>query len=139
MTGPVPKIFDTVFRIRGSFYFQQLKDSRLLVGGGSDKHKDLCATWSDETTPEVQRSIEGLVKRYLPDLEFKPVRRWASIMGLTPDYLPIIGALPDKPDVFYAVGFSGHGLSLGFVAGERAVELMFKGTPTGIFDVARVA
>ena len=56
---------------------------------------------------------------------------------MTPDGLPIIGSLPNEPEVYFAVGFSGYGNSLGFIAGDRVMELMLHGTDPGIFSVDR--
>jgi len=50
------------------------------------------------------------------------VSRRSGTMGFTPDGLPLVGQLPDLPQVYFAVGFGGRGLAWAFVAAERLVE-----------------
>jgi glycine/D-amino acid oxidase-like deaminating enzyme len=54
---------------------------------------------------------------------------------MTPDGLPIMGSLPEEHEVYFCVGFSGPGNSLGLVAAERTVEVMLDGASAGVFDV----
>jgi len=43
---------------------------------------------------------------------------WAGLRTLTPDTLPVVGAIPSRPGLFVAAGFSGHGISLSRFAAE---------------------
>ena len=88
---------------------------------------------------KVQGVISNFVARYFPDIELRVSRRWAGIHGMTPDGLPIIGHLPDEPEVYFAVGFSGYGLLVGLVAGDRTVDLMLNGVDPGVLSVNRLA
>ena len=65
-------------------------------------------------------------------------RRWSGILGFTPDHLPLVGSLPDMPDVFFAVGFSGEGMGMGAGTAERAANLMLHGTDPGVVSVKRL-
>jgi glycine/D-amino acid oxidase-like deaminating enzyme len=58
--------------------------------------KDTFVDWADEAPGE------GLT------------RTWTGVMGYTLDRMPLVGALPDMPGVFVAVGFNGHGMSSKF-------------------------
>ena len=124
--------------VLGRFYFQQFPDGRLLVGGGRYRFMKLSRTYSDETTPQVQSLIRSFVTHRFPDVELNVSRRWAGIHGMTVDGLPIVGRLPDEPEVYFAVGFSGYGHSVGLVAGDRAVDLMLKGVDPGVLSVDRL-
>jgi glycine/D-amino acid oxidase-like deaminating enzyme len=44
--------------------------------------------------------------------------RWAVIFGLVPDFMPVVGRLPDEEGVWVAGGYSGHGNVLGLACGE---------------------
>ena len=48
--------------------------------------------------------------------------------GFTADGLPMVGTLPGKPRVGFAVGFNGHGLAMGAGTAERAVGHLLHGT-----------
>ncbi|MBM3948907.1 MAG: FAD-binding oxidoreductase [SAR202 cluster bacterium] len=63
----------------------------------------------------------------------------SETLGCTPDFLPIVGRLPNEPEVYFTVGFSGHGHSLGLISGDRAINLMLHGTEPGILGVIRQA
>ncbi|MEW5420798.1 NAD(P)/FAD-dependent oxidoreductase [Amorphus sp. 3PC139-8] len=45
---------------------------------------------------------------------------WGGLIDATPDMVPVIGPVPDRPGVFLASGFSGHGFALGPGAGWLA-------------------
>ena len=138
LTEPAPKVVSSIGTVLGRFYFQQFPDGRLLVGGGRYRFMKLSRTYSDETTPQVQSLIRSFVARRFPDVELNVSRRWAGIHGMTNDGLPIVGRLPDEPEVYFAVGFSGYGHSLGLVAGDRAVDLMLNGLNPGVLSVNRL-
>lgn len=57
-------------------------------------------------------------------------RGWAGYIDLTPDLIPILGAV-DAPRGFYlATGFSGHGFALGPLVGQLLSELILDGRPS---------
>ena len=61
------------------------------------------------------------------------VRAWAGIEGRLADDLPVVGASPRHPGLFWQCGFSLHGFQLGPAAGAVIAELVTEGrTPTDI-------
>jgi glycine/D-amino acid oxidase-like deaminating enzyme len=54
------------------------------------------------------------------------------------DKLPLVGTLPDKPRVGFAVGFTGHGLAMGAGSAERAVDMLLTGANPGAINAARL-
>lgn len=137
ITEPLPKVTDTIARIRGKFSFQQLRDGRLLVGTGAKPARRLAGAYAEEPTAAGQRAIEKVIRQHLGIADFAVSRRWSGTLGVTPDFLPILGRLPDERDVCFAVGFSGHGNSLGLIAGDRAIDLMLNGADPGVLGVNR--
>ena len=75
---------------------------------------------------------------YFPEIETRDADRWSGIMGFTPDGLPLVGSLPNLPQVYFAVGLGGRGLAWAFVVAERLVELMLRDTDPGILSAARL-
>lgn len=49
---------------------------------------------------------------------------WAGMMDITPDSLPVIGAVAGMPGLTLATGFSGHGFGTAPSAGELAADLI---------------
>ena len=138
VTTPLPQMIDTLGLVNQSCYFRQLEDGRILIGGGRFQHIDQERTFADETTTNVQGFVGNFLAKYFPESDGLVDRRWAGIHGMTNDGLPIIGRLPHQKEVYFVVGFSGHGNSMGLVAGERTVELMLNGQDPGIFNIARL-
>ena len=80
----------------------------------------------DRITTPVQAHLDAYLAARFPEVTAPIERRWAGIMGFTPDGMPLVGTLPDMPDVAFAVGFNGHGLAMGAGTAERAVEMIPK-------------
>jgi gamma-glutamylputrescine oxidase len=123
----------------GYMYFRQTFDGRLLIGGARHLFKaQEQPTYEDRITESVQDALETYLRRRFPEVSAPVERRWAGIMGFSIDGLPLVGCLPDKPDVGFAVGFTGHGLSFGAAAAERAVDHLLNGASIGALDAARL-
>ncbi len=79
------------------------------------------------------RFLEDLAERlpnrfpFLLDLPIDPGRCWAGLYPETPDHHAIVGADPDVPGLFHAVGFGGHGVMHAPAAGRAIAELVLHG------------
>lgn len=58
-----------------------------------------------------------------------PARRWAGLMDVMPDEVPVIDTLPGCPGLVLATGCSGHGFGLGPGVGYLASQLVRGETP----------
>jgi len=124
----------------GFMYYRMTFDGRLLIGGGRKLNKALeNDTTDDRVTTPVQAHLDNYLATRFSDVKAPVDRRWAGIMGFTPDGLPMVGALPDMPDVGFAVGFNGHGLAVGAGTAERAVNLLLHGTHPGAVSAERIS
>lgn len=52
---------------------------------------------------------------------------WASLYDITPDWHPIMGALPGVEGLYCVAGTSGHGFKLGPAVGEMVADLITNG------------
>lgn len=147
VSEPAPMVFRQAgYSHFGYWYFRQIPDSRdpalgrWLIGGGRHLHLDTeNGTYDDSVTEPIQRDLQAYTARYFPELAKVPIAyRWAGTMGFTADGLPIAGGLPDLPNVYFCVGFNGHGMGLGVMVTERALALMLEGRDTGIFSARRL-
>lgn len=105
-------------------YWQQTLDGSIVLGG-----MRAAATNRDENlydigiTDEVQNALDTVLPRLFPALKDLPVtRRWAGLMGFTPDYVPVVDAMPDMPGVWAAGGFCGSGMPFGMVVGKYLAQ-----------------
>ncbi len=123
----------------GYMYYRMTFDNRLLIGGGRKQNKPLeNDTTEDRTTEPVQGVLENYLRDCFPEVDAPIERRWAGIMGFSVDGLPLVGTLPDKPDVGFAVGFTGHGLAMGAGTAERAVDHLLHGVHPGVVAADRL-
>ncbi|MCC6284563.1 MAG: FAD-binding oxidoreductase [Phycisphaerales bacterium] len=113
----------------GSEYFRAAGDGVVVVGGCRTYHADVEAASEDRTTSLVQHAIEAFATS-LFGRTFPVVARWAGIMGFSPDGLPLVGAVPGEPGVFFCGGFTGHGMSLARRCAKAAVAEALDGTPS---------
>ena len=80
---------------------------------------------------DVMRAARDL---YPPLAGARPVERWAGMIDVTPDELPVLGPIEAVDGLYAATGFSGHGFGIGPGAGY-AVARMVRGEPLPV-DVA---
>jgi glycine/D-amino acid oxidase-like deaminating enzyme len=83
------------------------------------------------------------------------VDRWAGMIDVMPDGIPVISPVPDLPGLTVATGFTGHGFGIGPAAGRLAADLAtgagpivdpepfhwsrFQGVRHGVRQVQRIA
>ncbi len=94
-------------------YWKLSGDGRMLFGGG------------ENYTRRFPRDIRRFVRKYLlrvyPDLEDARLDYgWGGTLAVTMNRLPCFGRL--DPDVYYAMGFSGHGVQMATLAGKLIAE-----------------
>ena len=124
----------------GYMYYRSTFDGRFLLGGGRQHFKqEENDTTEDRLNPNVQGFLDDYMARWFPDVTAPVAHRWSGIMGFSVDGLPLVGTLPDKPRVGFAVGFTGHGLAMGAASAERAVEKLLHGKHAGAVDAERFA
>jgi len=114
-------IHDTRFVVN---YFRLSDDHRLLFGGGENYRSGF------------PRDIRGFVRPYMlklfPQLDDVNVDYWwGGTLAVTVNRLPHLGRL--RPNLYFAQGYSGHGISTAVIAGKLVAEAI-AGT-AGRFDV----
>lgn len=67
---------------------------------------------------------ERLVQRY-PALEASELRQgWSGLMTISPDWQPVLGAIPEARGLYIATGFSGQGFKIGPAVGDLMAGLI---------------
>lgn len=128
VTEPLPCLDHPypVYHDRGFNYWHQRPDGRLVAGGfrylaGEEElGTDLILH------PAIQKRLDTLVTT----LVGRPVgieRRWAGIMGMTPDHHPYLGPLSQS--LWIAAGFNGHGSTVTPVAARMIRDALLDGKP----------
>jgi sarcosine oxidase subunit beta len=99
----------------------------------------LLLAWNDpEETPGFKTQfdpafVEKILTRgvdrvpCLDEAEVNPKRAWAGLYEMTPDHHPILGPAPGIPGLYFANGFSGHGIMHSPATGKITADLILKG------------
>jgi gamma-glutamylputrescine oxidase len=103
---------DSLFVIN---YWKLSADNRLLFGGG------------ESYTRRFPKDIPGFVRKYMlrvyPELADTRIDYgWGGTLAITMNRMPDFGRLSDK--VFYAHGYSGHGVTIATLAGKLLAEVI---------------
>lgn len=107
-------------------YFRQIPTGELLIGGFRQVEKETETGCSDHITDPIQNSLHNFVMTHLPQYKnAKVTHRWSGVMGFSKDGEPMIGSIPDDPQIFFAGGYTGHGIGLAFHTGKCLTDLVF--------------
>jgi gamma-glutamylputrescine oxidase len=103
-------VHDTRFVVN---YFRMSKDYRLLFGGGENYRSGF------------PKDIAAFVRPHMLELfpQLRDVKidfAWGGTLSVTVNRLPHVGRL--KPNLFFAQGYSGHGISTANFAGKIIAE-----------------
>ncbi len=105
-------VYDTRFVLD---YYRLTADNRLLFGGG--------ANYSGKASPDIEASLRPAMERTFPrlagiDVEFA----WSGQAGIVPNRVPMLGRV--SPNVFYAQGYSGHGIATSHIVAGIMAEVV---------------
>jgi gamma-glutamylputrescine oxidase len=94
-------------------YFRLSEDHRLLFGGGENYRPGFPS--------DILNFVRPYMLRLFPQLEDVAIDyAWGGTLSVTVNRLPHLGRL--KPNLFYAQGYSGHGVSISSFAGKIIAE-----------------
>lgn len=108
---------------------------RLLFGGGSNaayayrfggSPVAVSPAASPTASPAVSpyARVEERMRDYFPGSQIPDVeQRWSGPLAITFDRVCSMGVLGERRNVYYALGYSGHGLALGALAGRVLTDL----------------
>jgi glycine/D-amino acid oxidase-like deaminating enzyme len=119
----------------GPFSFRQAKDGRLLFTAWPLQYETPAAGPSDKS---AEIDLMRFVGRHFPETANQFIQRESSVMGISRDGLPLVGALPHLPQVFFAVAFAGHGLNLAFAAADQLTGLIVRGAEPELLSSRRL-
>jgi len=122
----------------------QWRELRLRLGRRFLEELRIRRRWAlDEATPfEEVRTLDPApddrildqgranLERAFPAFRAAEERqRWAGLIDVTPDAVPVIGPVRSLPGFFLATGFSGHGFGIGPGAGRLMADIVTGATP----------
>ncbi|MCX7853754.1 MAG: FAD-binding oxidoreductase [Caldilineales bacterium] len=112
-------------------YFRPETGGVVLVGTGD--HGDPITdpdTLTDQVDMDHIVRIGRLVSNRMPAFaDAECTAGWTGPYDITPDWNPLVGAVPGVEGLFVAVGFSGHGFKLAPTISEALAQTMLGQTP----------
>ncbi|MGH9388445.1 MAG: NAD(P)/FAD-dependent oxidoreductase, partial [Vicinamibacteria bacterium] len=78
-----------------------------------------------EDDPATFAFIESAFRDRFPEIrDIKIAARWGGPIGFTLDFLPAVGRTGRHGNIYYSVGYAGHGIPLASYAGTMIADLM---------------
>jgi gamma-glutamylputrescine oxidase len=107
-------------------YFRQIPSGELLIGGFRQVEKATEVGYSDHITEPIQKALHEFVMTHLPQYKSSKVtHRWSGVMGFAKDGEPMVGSIPDDPQIYFAGGYTAHGIGLAFHTTKCLVDLIY--------------
>lgn len=108
-------------------YYRLSADRRLLFGGACH--------YSGRDPADIAAYMRPKMLKVFPQLEHTRIDyQWGGMIGIGANRLPQIGRFADRPNVYYAQAYSGHGLNATHLAGKLLAEAI-SGQQGGGFDL----
>jgi glycine/D-amino acid oxidase-like deaminating enzyme len=126
-------------------YFKSKEVVNLRPGNRFFRELAWPSKWDfDQVTPfEKERTLDpppnekllgkaySLLRETFPELgEIAITKKWAGMIDVTPDELPVISSVEKVPGLFISSGFSGHGFGIGPGAGSVTAQIVTGDKPT---------
>jgi sarcosine oxidase subunit beta len=126
--NPTPVWLDLI----NGAYFKPEGRAGMLIGSIRPEEGELRAdpeTFSQTPSYEEVAGFSDTIMKRFPVMNEGLVQGgWAGIYDVTPDWQPVIDAIPDAQGFYCAVGFSGHGFKLAPAVGRILAELVLEGS-----------
>lgn len=97
-------------------YMRTTADNRIIVGGEDEPFND--PNKRDEVLRKKAHTLEQKFKKLFPEIPFVTDMSWAGTFSSTTDGLPFIGAYPRKPNMYFALGYGGNGITFSMIAAQ---------------------
>jgi gamma-glutamylputrescine oxidase len=122
--GDVAAFSDDLDRIA---YASLSEDGRLLFGGGGNGAYSYYFGGRTQTPSPPERQFEfvrGILARYFPEAkDLRIAQRWTGTLGVTLTRVCSMGVRGEHKNVYFALGYSGHGVVLANLAGRVLTDL----------------
>ncbi|KEZ77778.1 NAD(P)/FAD-dependent oxidoreductase [Salinisphaera hydrothermalis] len=105
-------VYDTRFVLD---YYRLTADGRLLFGGG--------ANYSGRESEDIAAYLRPRLEATFPALKGVAIDyQWQGMAGIVPNRMPMLGRLGESANVYYAQGYSGHGVATSHIVARVLAE-----------------
>ena len=107
------------------FYLGQTRDHRIHIGGGPVDYLFNNGLGQPHNAETRYAALHGELVRIFPALATEPFAlQWGGFVDMSLDESPAVGRMGKHDNIFYAIGFSGHGVNLTSIFGEILSDLI---------------
>jgi glycine/D-amino acid oxidase-like deaminating enzyme len=106
------------------FYLGLTQDRRIHIGGGTPRYSfNNSASAAGELRSHVVQLHRELVRIYprLAGVDF--AQSWEGVVDWSLDASPSVGCIGRQKNIFYGIGYSGHGVNLTSIFGRVIADL----------------
>ena len=126
--GEIAGFSDDLDRIS---YGALTREGHLVFGGGSNQSyaylfgNRTAYPGTPNSTPRSFEAMEQTLQKYLPG-KLPIAYRWTGTLGITLNRHALMGVRGDNRNIFYAIGYCGHGVTLANIAGQVLTDAYSK-------------
>ena len=103
--------------------FRLTADNRIVFSGGEVYYHYRNGLMDDESHSDYDRLRRAFIEKF-PMLEDLAItHRWCGHVGFTLDRTPMVGVMGPSKNIYYGIGYSGHGVPVAFLAGKLISDL----------------
>ena len=110
---------------RPYLYIRTTEDNRIMVGGFDEPFQD--PKKRDALMDKKNKDILKRFKTIFPESKIEMDFYWCGTFGGTKDGLPYIGEHKKHPNMYFALGYGGNGITFSVIAAEM-IKDMYLGT-----------
>jgi sarcosine oxidase subunit beta len=122
----LPQRFPMVIDMSSGFHFRR-EGKGILLAWNDPEETPGFKTDFDPTFVEKILTHAAYRVPALAEAEVNPRRAWAGLYEMTPDHHAIIGSAPNIEGLYFANGFSGHGVMHSPASGRITADLVLHG------------
>jgi len=120
---------------RPYIYVRTTNDNRIMVGGFDEPFQD--PKRRDKLMEKKNKDILKRFKKLFPDSKIEVDFYWCGTFGETKDGLPFIGEHKDHPNMYFALGYGGNGITFSVIAAEMIKDMYVGKKEKNIFSFDR--
>jgi glycine/D-amino acid oxidase-like deaminating enzyme len=106
---------------RPYLYIRTTADSRIMVGGFDEPFQD--PKKRDALMEKKNKDILKRFKKLFPESKIEIDFYWCGTFGGTKDGLPFIGEHKKHPNMYFALGYGGNGITFSVIAAEMIKDM----------------
>ncbi len=122
----LPRRFPMVIDMTTGFHFRREGQGILLAWNDPDETPGFKTEFDPSFIEKILTRAASRVP-VLADAQVNASRAWAGLYEMTPDHHSIIGESPDVRGLYFANGFSGHGVMHSPATGRITAEIVLDG------------